>query len=381
MDSDQYIKLYEKFISGQCTPEEENLLMEYQDNLKMRDVPPSRLSADERIAKFQIYSRIYSVINGRRVKRLRPVFWWAAAAVLIALSIGTVLFKFKFQQTNEKNNLYSGKENSIKPGTTTATLTLADGTTITLDKAKNGVLATSAGAVIRKLKNGLLAYDYDGSEKTDPNLLNTIRIPRGGQYTVHLPDGTIVWLNSESSLSYPVTFSASRREVILKGEAYFEVAKDRKKPFIVHAGRADINVLGTQFNVSAYTGDNVVKTTLLEGSVRLTNESASAILIPGEQGIAIGTNNSISKRHVNVNRVIAWKNGYFIFKDDSIRDIMKQIGRWYDVDIEYRGDVTDKTFGGIYSKNKDIEELLKGLELTGIVNFKIDGRRVIVMSE
>ena len=149
---------------------------------------------------------------------------------------------------------------------------------------------------------------------------------------------------------------------------------------MVHTGKVDIKVLGTHFNVTAYQDEAEIKTTLLEGSVKLTVGSASALLVPGQQGISGSAEDRIITKTVNVNQVVAWKSGYFIFRDSDIRDIMKQIGRWYDVEIEYEGNIPERTFGGTYAKNKDITELLKGLELTGLVHFKIDGRRIIVMT-
>jgi ferric-dicitrate binding protein FerR (iron transport regulator) len=296
------------------------------------------------------------------------------------LGLGAIFLKNQPKQQLVVKNTY--KQHSIKPikpGTTTAVLTLANGTNIVLDKAENGVVAKSGNTAIKKLKNGLLAYTHNGTAApADANALNTITIPRGGQYTVTLPDGTNVWLNSESSLTYPVAFNGADRSVTLKGEAYFEVAKNKQLPFIVRTPQVNVKVLGTHFNVNAYEDDNDVKTTLLEGSVNLSNQATSAMLVPGQQGIS-GANSKIITRKANINQVMAWKAGYFIFRDSNIHQIMKQISRWYDVEIEYKGDSSTKTFGGTYAKNKDINELLKGLELTGLVHFKIEGRRIIVM--
>jgi transmembrane sensor len=381
MTSEQYILLYEKHLSGLCNPEEEALLMQYQDSFKIQDDHEVKLSDTDKKIRSDIYHRILRSISGNK-KIFSLSWWWAAAAiVLLAVGLGTVFLNNTPEQVIVANKSVPVKSNVIKPGTTTAVLTLANGTHITLDDAANGVVAKAGNTSIKKLKNGLLSYaDNRADASTAANSLNTITIPRGGLYTVVLPDGTHVWLNSETSLTYPVAFNGAERGVTLKGEAYFEVTKNKQKPFIVHSGNVNVRVLGTHFNVKAYQDDNVIKTTLLEGSVQLSNQASSALLVPGEQGIADADQDHITRKKVNVNQVVAWKSGYFIFREERIQDIMEQISRWYDVEVEYHGNISNKTFGGIYTKNKDINELLKALELTGLVHFKIEGRRIIVMT-
>jgi transmembrane sensor len=384
MTPEQYILLYEKYLAGQCTPQEEEALMQYQDRFNMQDSSQPGLTPDDRNARKQIYSRIASTIKHNQeekpIVRVRVLNWWWAAAAVVLLAAGT----FAILNTGNKpeQTIAVSPKKAVKPivpGTNTAVLTLADGSTVILDKTANGLVARAGNVSIKKLKNGQLAYTADGSDQAvDPNALNTISVPRGGQYAIILPDGTNVWLNAESSLTYPVAFTGKQRKVVLKGEGYFEVAKDKDMPFTVHTDNADVNVLGTHFNVNAYADDDNVKTTLLEGSVRLNGKGATTLLIPGEQGIV--ADGGISKKQVNVNQVVAWKMGYFVFRNDNIKDIMRQISRWYDVEVEFRGNMAGKTFGGTYSKNKDINELLKGLELTGTIHFKIEGRRIIVMT-
>ncbi|MBB6109972.1 FecR family protein [Mucilaginibacter lappiensis] len=385
MTPEYYMQLYEKYLLGSCTPEEEELLMRYQDNFKLRNNNDELLSAADKKLRADIYSRIHTSAEENNKPRSIKFWWWLAAAAILCggLIFGGLLIKKQREAIADQTNIALIKKNPIKPGANTAILTLANGISIALDKVGNGVVAKAGNTAIRKMKNGLLAYttttgDNKGAIVTDA--LNTITIPRGGQYTITLPDGTSVWLNSQSSLTFPVAFKGSERRVSLTGEAYFEVAKNRQMPFIVHTGNADVKVLGTHFNVKAYQEDNAVKTTLLEGSVSLSNSSSSALLVPGEQGIAEAAGGKITQKKVNINQVMAWKSGYFIFREDDIHDIMKQISRWYDVDVEYRSNVSNIKFGGTYSKNKDINELLKGLELTGLVHFKIEGRRIIVMT-
>ncbi|GAA3972163.1 FecR family protein [Mucilaginibacter dorajii] len=379
MTPEEYILLYEKFLSGGCTPDEEKRLMEYQDAFEMQqDVQNSKLTDSDRLLRRATYTRIDESVTPVKIRRIKPTWWWYAAAVLLlTLTLGKLLLKpekpLQFTAIKKQNS-----SKPILPGKNTAILTLSNGTSIVLDDAKNGVLAKSGKTEIKKMKNGLIAYTGKDAN-AGAAALNTIATPRGGQYAVMLPDGTNVWLNSQSSLTYPVAFNGQERNVTLKGEAYFEVAKNKKHPFIVHTDNVKVKVLGTHFNVAAYTDDDEVKTTLLEGSVNLSKGTSSAMLVPGQQGIVTATGDNIITKTVNVNQAIAWKMGYFLFRENSIRDIMKQMARWYDVEVEYKGTPTSKTFGGTYAKDKDINELLNGLELTGLVHFKIDGRRIIVM--
>jgi hypothetical protein len=383
MTPEEYIKLYEKFNAGQCTPEEEERLMEFEDDFKLPETGSGLpLNTANKQKRSLIYARIRETLTYKRpTKNVRAMWGWAAAAA-VALLFSTIFLLQKKQPENTiaTNPVKRSASKPIKPGRNTAVLTLANGSSITLDDAKNGVIAKVGKSSVKKLANGLIAYSNDGSaQPAGEPARNVVTVPRGGKYTVQLPDGTMVWLNSSSSLSYPIVFTGADRSVTLTGEAYFEVTKNKHLPFIVHTNGVNVKVLGTHFNVSAYGDEKDIKTTLLEGSVSLSNNKSSALLVPGQQGIT-GADQGIVTKPVNVNQVIAWKTGYFIFRDDDIRGIMRKISRWYDVEVEYQGNVSNKTFGGIYSMNKDINELLKGLELTGLIHFKIEERRIIVMN-
>lgn len=380
MSPERYIKLYEKYLSGSCTPEEEAMLMNYQDNFKPQG-SSQQLSDEQRVAKSEIYNEITKAIDKQKIKPLWSRFWWAAATVLVTVGAVGLFLIHTPKKLHDDSTASANRLKPIKPGTTTAVLTLANGSKIVLDSVKNGVLANSGNTTIKKQNNGLITYQNtkDAGAPSNPNALNSIIIPRGGRYAVTLPDGTSVWLNSKSSLTYPVAFTGSERKVTLSGEAYFEVAKNKTHPFIVHTAQADVRVLGTHFNINAYDDENGMKATLLEGSVQLSHNSLAVMLVPGQQGIVTVGDQHIQTKNVNVDNVVAWKNGYFIFKGQKIGDVMRQISRWYDVDVEYKGNMPDETIGGMYSQNKDIKELLDGLEFTGLVHFKIEGRRIIVM--
>jgi len=254
-------------------------------------------------------------------------------------------------------------------------LTLADGRTIALDEAQNGEIAKQAGVTITKTKDGQLVYEG----KTKANAFNNIATPKGGQYQINLPDGTKVWLNAASSLSYPASFTGDKREVRLLGEAYFEVSENKEMPFVVYTKGQEVVVLGTHFNVNAYEDESQTKTTLLEGSVkvRLVNSSASALLRPGHQ--AVFELDRLEVAPIDVAEAIAWKQGYFLFQDEDIRSIMRKIARWYDVEVVYAPDISDKRIGGNIAHSKSLSAVLKTLSNTDKFNFKIEGRRVTVM--
>lgn len=380
MKPEEYIQLYEKYQQGLCTPEEEKRLMEFQDIFHLQEDEHSNLSVANKELRGHIYGRIVQT-TARKKKVFRIAWRWAAAAILVIIAgLSTLFIKRQPDKLVTVEKTPAIRSGPIQPGTNMATLTLADGSTIALEDAANGIVTQTGSTAVRKTGKGLIAYsDKGGTASSNENSFHILNIPRGGQYMVTLSDGTKVWLNSESSLTYPVVFGGAERRVMLKGEAYFEVSENKQRPFIAQTDHAAVHVLGTHFNIHAYKDEKNVKVTLMEGSVRLSAGAVKAMLVPGEQGIVDTSRTGIETKKVNVNQVMAWKAGYFVFRNNTIQDIMRQIGRWYDVEVVYEGKIPKGTFGGTYSRNKDINELLKGLELTGLVHFKIEGRRIIVM--
>jgi transmembrane sensor len=377
MNAEEYLLLYEKYIAGLCSAEEEQRLFDFQDNFRMQS-DQSPVDSNSIRNRKDIYDRIITTLSERQTKVNHLQLYLKIAAVLL-ITLGVGLF-YRSYNTISSPQTYRAKripnaKGPIKPGRNTAELKLADGAVVELDKVEDGFIAATK---IRKLSSGSIEYSKGTSSPDDA--MNTITVPAGGNYKVILPDGTSVWLNSLSSLTYPVSFHGKNRSVSLTGEAYFEVSKNPEMPFVVGVDDMRVTVLGTHFDVNAYQEHSKIQTTLLEGSVRLNQASNQVTLRPGEQGNVDRRTADMQKVSVNINKIMAWKNGYFMFQDDNLKDIMPQIARWYDVDIEFRGNVQTKSFGGIYSKNKDLCELLKGLELTGLVHFKIEGRRVIVMA-
>ncbi len=335
-------------------------------------------------------------------KIVRP-FWPSrvarmAAAVLFLVMAGSAWFFFSRHEN--KGNLIvitEADKKDITPGSNKALLTLGDGTTIALDTVQTGLLALQGQTRIIKQNTAQLIYNsLATSERAGEVLYNRVTTPHGGQFQLVLPDGTKVWLNAGSSLYFPATFSASKRMVQLTGEAYFEVAKvndsrGHRIPFAVSipsstagVGGGRVEVLGTHFNVNAYDDEKDAKVTLLEGKVRVVKESGGkkyevggkkkeVMLKPGEQAVMSQTNSPLTIHHSpNIDQVMAWKNGYFRFKETGIRELMRQVERWYNVEVEYRTDRTDQYYTGVVSRSQNISALLKTLELTGTVHFQID---------
>lgn len=309
-----------------------------------------------RLYKFSIYSII------------------SAATILVAISAGLI---FYINKTVESNNIIALNGPDINPGKTSALLTLANGHKIMLSGTASGQLAKESGVSISKTKDGELIYETtDQTQPESSSSYNTLSTLTGQQYQVRLPDGSTVWLNAASALKYPVSFnSLQERRIELEGEAYFEVAKDRKHPFIVSSKGQQIKVLGTHFNVNSYADENSTKTTLLEGSIQINGR---VLIKPGEQATGAGDQIKVSK--ADTESAIDWKNGDFIFNNnDDFKSAMRKIARWYDVDIIYgsSSDIEMELRGWVSRKNT-LSVVLQRIESTGKVHFKIEGRRVTV---
>jgi transmembrane sensor len=291
-----------------------------------------------------------------------------AAAIVVIAGAGIYVWSSQPKKDQATTIVQLTKTADVQPGSSKALLTLADGTTIVLDNAANGKIAEQGPVQVVKLANGQLQYrtaNKDISKSTEK--INTMSTPRGGQYQLTLPDGSQVWLNAESSITYPVFFAGSERKVKITGEVYFEVAKDKTKPFRVLAGNQHVEVLGTHFNVNAYGDDGNIKTSLLEGSVKIEGR----LLKPGQaysNGEVVAT---------DVNQDVAWKNGVFNFNDQTLAQVMRQLSRWYNIDVAYPVGVPRKEYGGEMGRNLSLAQVLKGLENSGI-HFQLEGRRLFV---
>ncbi|HMI63952.1 MAG TPA: FecR domain-containing protein [Puia sp.] len=312
--------------------------------------------------------------------------WWrylAAATVLFAVAGSTfwVLQNRPIAPANSPVQSQLTKATDAQPGSNRAILTLSNGQQINLDSTGNGILASQGNMNVTKLADGQLAYNKSSEEKPTVPAYNLLSTPRAGQFSLTLPDGSHVWLNNASSLRYPVSFTGNSREVELTGEAYFEIAKDASHPFrvAVHrgSGTSTIEVLGTSFNIMAYDDENSERTTLVEGSVRFVHERASILLKPEEQSVLDEKGALKTLRQVNIAEITAWKNGYFHFDHSSLETTMRQLARWYDVDVEYAGNVPAQEFMGKIQRNLPISAVLKGLE-NEHVHFSLEGRKLTV---
>lgn len=305
-----------------------------------------------------------------------------AVAASIAVLLGTGIFYFT--KTKEQPIQVAEKTQEIAPGGNRGILTLSNGKQIVLaDISAKDTIAKEGEedeVTIKMGANGVITYIINpntDTSKADANLFNTLSTPTGGQYNIVLVDGTKVYLNAVSSIKYPTQFNGDQRIVELDGEAYFEVAKNKNKPFIVKSGDQDIEVLGTHFNVHAYDNESVVKTTLLEGSVAVSYKNQKAILKPGQQSNVSDKFTKITVKQVDTEAAIAWKNGRFKFDNADLKTVMRQLERWYGIKVEYRGDVPDVRFNGGTFMNKNLSEVLKVLELSNI-KFKVEGKTIIV---
>lgn len=304
----------------------------------------------------------------------------AAASILILLAAGLFFMKQEYSLPSKQSNLV----NVISPGKNTATLTLANGQKILLSDAADGELANQAGVKISKSKDGQIIYEIVAAD-TDSNEFNTLSTSNGETYRVRLPDQSEIWLNAASSIKYPVSFAKHTiRKVELKGEAYFEIAKDKKRPFVVESKNQQLRVLGTHFNVNAYDNESYVKTTLIEGSVNVQTfnllgkglETEQVTLKPGEQSIL--SDQLFKVQQADLEEAIAWKMGFFKFRDENIQSIMRKVSRWYNVEIIYKGEVPTSGLEGSVSRYQDITKLLDMLQSTGLVKFNIKGNKITV---
>lgn len=386
MDQDTIYELIKKYRDNTASESEKQALLEWYRQTAYQD---AEFPEDEdAVGEFMLerLNRENKPRNGRIIPIRR---WLLAASVLILLGLGS-LYVIHIRGGSQKNNIALIPKKDIAPGGNKAILTLANGSKISLTDASNGTVASQNGVQVTKAANGQLVYvikntgmpitasgDANSERKAAALAFNTIETPKGGQYQVVLPDGSKVWLNAMSSIKFPVSFSSLKeRRVELTGEAYFEVEHNKDLPFRVVSGKQVVEVLGTHFNVNAYPDETGIKTTLLKGSVKVTGDSNSAILKPGQQA---EFTSSITISNVNTDEAVAWKNGYFFFDDEKLQDIMRVVARWYDVKVIFADESTkNETFGALSTRFANISTLLNMMEQTGDARFSIDGSTITV---
>jgi len=387
--------LLRKYRKGQCTEQEKALLESWY----------TQWHTDEQLLEQreleQVEGEMWAFIqktNVNSTKRRFPFTWLAAASIMLALSFVGYWYYTSRQLNTMENRLYT---HDVNPGTDHALLTLADGTKVDVNSLRVGQSIVQEGVKISKDAIGNLVYETDLQENKGKVAYgvayNEISTPKGGQLQVLLPDGSKVWLNAASTLKYPLTFSEGERLVELKGEAYFEVAKQERRtgkqkrkvqPFIVRTGYQQVEVLGTHFNINAYENELETKTTLLEGRVRVSMDGgAFAILNPNEQSTGKRLGKNLEIKAVDPAESIAWKEGEFLFDNTDLITIMKQLERWYDVEIVALERFPNYTYNGKMKRTVKLSKVLQILEMTSDLQFKIEvsstgrqERRVILLN-
>ncbi len=335
--------------------------------------PDARLFTDatsERILEVVLQNGKEESTGRPRVRPLHAYRYWVAVVLLMA-GFGAY-WKWK---DNRNDGLTTKVTAAITPGTNKAALTLSDGSVVPLDSAGLTVGGSIDMHAIAGNENGRLVYKTSEELKEATETFNTLATPRGGQYQVVLPDGSKVWLNASSSIRYPLVFPGTERRVEIKGEVYFEVQPDRSRPFTVQFGDNEVTVLGTSFNVKYYA-DEAMQTTLIEGAVALRSAGNEQLLRPGEQA-STSADGKIVLTKVDVEEKIAWKNGLFLFQAAGIPEIMKQVARWYDIEVTYEGNFPERQLTGKVSRNVSITELMAIFQYAGI-NHRVEGRKIVI---
>jgi len=389
MKSERLHYLFNQYFDKKATAEEAEELMEMLDysgndadvetfmQRAWQSYDPSNEMVFTKIQSEQMWSNIApQQSTGRRAPVITLMKRIAVAASVILVA-GAGIWYFS-KQNKKEIPVVAKATQDVAPGGNKAVLTLGDGSSIVLDHAANGQLAMQGNTSVAKLNNGELAYNAQNGHAV---FYNSLATPRGGHYKITLPDGSIVWLNSASSLRFPTSFNGDKREVEMSGEAYFEIAKNVKQPFIVKVNDGSkVEVLGTHFNVMAYGDEDEAKTTLLQGAVKVDKGNASNLLKPGQQAAIEKDGKMKVLSNVNISEVTAWKEDQFSFNSADIHSIMKQISRWYDVDVEYKGNVSASLNGNI-KMSVPLSQVLEILTLAGNVKFDVQGKKIVVSQE
>lgn len=389
MRKDQFLQLIDKYLSGNATAAEKALLDGvFDDSQDHQNLPHLSDKAKSELEN-KMLQQMHRAKNGTETKkfsRYRPFLLPAiAATILLFLTIGGLLYK---QLQHKASPALQGTVVKTNPKAAgEATLLLANGSMVSLSPGANGVLAIQGDVIVKQTKDGQLLYEGANDPESAGNNYNTLHTPKGVRFQLTLADGTKVWLNAKSSLTYPTVFNKEKRVVSLKGEAYFEVAKISAKtgrgisrmPFIVKTENAEVEVLGTHFNLMAYSDAAHQETTLLEGAVNVKHANQTQKIYPGEQArFSNKNNNRIKVSKVNVEVIMSWKSNLFFFEDTSIEEVMNQLSRWYGVTVVYGSKIPDVAFTGVLPRSEDVTSVLNFLQETNEVKFKLSGNKIIV---
>jgi transmembrane sensor len=376
MENQQEKDLINKYLAGLCTDDEKTIVESWYLSYAQKEaIQPGELNESDYRG---IESEMWKAIEKRNRPAVRSIGLniGIAATILLFLSFGSYLLfhKAPIQQV-AKNQTHD-----IAPGGNKAILTLANGEKISLTDSKNGKLAAQGAVIINKTKDGQLVYNSGSTANPQTPSYNVVETPRGGQYHITLADGTRVWLNAASSLKYPAFFTGNERKVELTGEAYFEVVHNSKLPFRVVTSGQTVEDIGTYFNISAYNDEPAVSTTLLEGSVKVIKGQAAATLQPGQQAVTNQGGDNIDIKNADVGTVMAWKNGLFHFDHATLQSAMRQIARWYDVDVVYEGAIPKTVINGEAYRSMKASQVFEVLNYLK-VKFRIEGKKIIVTNK
>lgn len=373
--------LLERFREGIATPEEEALVEKWFAHLAATGNSSVEVPQMEAMSE-AMRSAIFSAIVPEATKAATVPIWrkkglkYAAAALFFVASAATY-----FILTSQKRELktiteYPANLHDIEPGGNIVILTLGDGSSVILDSVANGLITQQGNTTITKLRDGSISY-VETNKDPAKALINTMTTPRGGQYQLTLPDNTKVWLNASSSISFPTHFGGTDRRVTISGEIYFEVAENKNQPFIVQINnQASIEVLGTRFNVKCYNDEPNIKATLVEGAVRVWNNSKTIVLTPGQQAVVEADDIAIIK-NADIDHTLAWKHGFFNFKKADIQRVMLELSRWYNIEVTFQGAIPVRKFSGEMDRGLTLRQVLKILKQSD-VNYTLEGNRLII---
>lgn len=311
--------------------------------------------------------------------RLRWLTRWQGVAAVLLVVLAALAFLWQYTGKRGPAAVAPVQQADVLPGGWKATLRLADGSVIALKDTGSSIVMAGNGIRITQ-RNGEVIYENTGAgSAAGQNGWNTVSTPLGGKYKVQLPDGSKVWLNAGTELRFPTVFEGARRELELAGEAYFDVARNERQPFRVKVNGLTVEVLGTHFNLKAYGDEPLVQATLIEGSVKVSTQAMEQLLLPGKQASLDKARGHLEVKEANIKDVLAWKNDLFRFSKEPLEEVMRKIGRWYNVEVVYSGAATDTEFSGMISRNVPLSQVLKMLEMTGGARFRVEGRRVVVL--
>ncbi|HAL52342.1 MAG TPA: anti-sigma factor [Sphingobacterium sp.] len=379
MKDSKHIKLlFERYLNNHASREETAELFQYFQDTNNKEALEQMIenqleSRDkEELIDKMILDRVFGKIDlDTEPQNFKSPTWYkttgVAAAIILIISISYLFLN---------RSTYNDHTATIsEPGRDKATLVLSSGKTIVLEDVANGKLTEEIGTTIEKTEKGGINYKIEGN--TDVRIaMNLLNVPKGGQFQITLSDGTKVWLNSNSSLKYPSAFSTSERRVELTGEAYFEVSKNKQKPFIVETSLQKVEVLGTKFNINAYDDESSTQTSLAEGSVRVSCKNNTTLLKPGQQSTL--TDQNIAVRSINLDQVLDWKNGDFNFSNNNLKEIMRKISRWYNIEVIFEGPISQETYVAQISRKKRLNDVLRALQLSGSIKYNIRNNKLYI---